>query len=158
MRYQFVTVWALEAPLETVSDVISRSLNWPQWWRSVESVEELAPGDVTGVGNIRRYTWRGWLPYRLRFTMCVTQIEPQATIAGIASGDVNGWGRWSFAADGAVTIVRYDWQVRITSPWLRILAFIAGPLVRWNHNFVMHQGGQGLARVLNARLIRISHH
>lgn len=158
MEHRFVTIWAIEAPLDEVCHAISHSLNWPQWWPGVEKVEELAFGDTQGVGNVRRYTWRGRLPYRLTFDICVTRIQPQLTIDGTASGDVEGWGRWSFATDGQVTIVRYDWQVRIASARLRLLGWVARPLIRWNHDGVMHQGGQGLARALNARLVRISHH
>ena len=96
MEYRFVTVWWIEAPIEAVCEAISHSLNWPQWWRNVESVEELASGDARGIGSVRRYTWRGRLPYRLTFDICVVHAEPLTTVAGIASGDVEGQGRWSF--------------------------------------------------------------
>lgn len=158
MQYQFVTIWAIEAPLETVCEMISQSLDWPQWWPGAVKVEELAAGDTRGVGNVRRYTWRGRLPYRLTFNIRVTHIEPKLTVDGIACGDVEGWGRWSFASEGPVTIVRYDWQVHVTRARLRWLGIMAGPLIRWNHDGVMRQGGQALARTLNARLVQISHH
>ncbi len=157
MEYHFVTVWTIEAPLESVCDAIYHSLNWPQWWHNVERVEELAPGDAQGVGSIRRYTWRGRLPYRLTFDIFLLHIEPLVAIEGRASGDVEGKGRWSFTADGAVTVVRYEWQVRTTSVWMNVLALFARPFVRWNHNFVMRQGGEALAHMLNARLVKIAH-
>ncbi len=103
MEYSFVTVWYIEAPLEAVCELIYQSQNWPQWWRNVESVEEIAPGDARGIGSVRRYTWRGRLPYRLTFDIRVIHIAPLAAIEGIASGDVEGKGRWSFTADGGVT-------------------------------------------------------
>lgn len=156
--YRFVTVWHIEAPIEAVCDVIYRSLSWPQWWRNVESVEELAPGDARGIGSVRRYIWRGRLPYRLTFDICVIHIEPLAAIEGVASGDVEGKGRWSFSTDGAVTIVRYEWQIRTTPVWMNLLALFARPFIKWNHNAVMQQGGEALARMLNARLIEIAHY
>jgi len=158
MKYRFVTVWHIEAPLEEVCDAIYHSLNWPQWWRNVESVEELVPGDARGIGSVRRYTWRGRLPYRLTFDICVVHIEPLAAIEGIASGDVEGRGRWSFSVEGAVTIVRYDWQVRTTPVWMNLLALFARPFIEWNHNAVMQQGGEALAHMLNARLVEIAHY
>ena len=157
MEYCFVTVWYIEAPLEAVCDAIYHSLNWPQWWRNVESVEELAAGDARGIGSVRRYTWRGRLPYRLTFDICVVHIEPLAAIEGIASGDVEGRGRWSFSVDGAVTIVRYDWQVRTTLAWLNMLALFARPVIKWNHNAIMRQGGEALAQMLNARHVEVVH-
>ncbi len=157
MDYRFATVWTVEAPLPPVFDAICQSLEWPQWWTCVEAVRELAPGEPGGVGNVRRYVWKGWLPYRLDFDIRVTRIEPQVAIDGLASGDVEGCGRWSFAHEGGATRVRHDWRVRIASPGLRLLAGLAGPLVRGNHDYVMACGGQGLARRLDARLVACSH-
>jgi hypothetical protein len=156
MEYRFVTVWRIEAPLEAVCEAISHSLNWPQWWRNVESVEELVSGDARGIGSVRRYTWRGRLPYRLRFDICVVDAEPLAAVAGIASGDVEGRGRWSFSSEGGVTRVRFDWQIRTTPIWMNFLALFARPLIKWNHDGIMRHGGEALARRLNARLVGIT--
>lgn len=156
MDYRFVTVWRIEAPREAVCEAISQSLSWPQWWRNVESVVELAPGDARGIGSVRRYTWRGRLPYRLRFDIRVIHAEPLSAVEGVASGDVEGQGRWSFTTEGAVTRVRFDWQIRITSVWMKLLARLARPLVAWNHDGVMRRGGEALARRLNARLVGIA--
>jgi hypothetical protein len=158
MEYRFVTVWYIEAPLEAVCETLCHSLNWPQWWSNVESVEEIAPGNVRGIGSVRRYTWRGRLPYRLTFDIRVIHLVPLAVIEGIASGDVEGKGRWSFTVDGAVTVVRYEWHIRTIPVWMNLLALFARPLIEWNHNAVMQQGGEALARRLNARLIEIAHY
>lgn len=158
MEYRFITVWYIEAPLEAVFEAIYRSLSWPQWWCNVESVEELAPGDARGIGNVRRYTWRGRVSYRLTFDIRLIHIMPLAAIEGIASGDVEGKGRWSFTADGAVTVVRYEWQVRTTPVWMNLLTLFARPFIKWNHNAVMQQGGEALAHMLNARMVEIAHY
>lgn len=157
MDYSFVTTWQIEAPIQTVYEAICYSQGWPLWWRNVEKVEEISPGDSRGIGCVRRYTWHGHLPYRLTFDICVIRFEPLAVIEGIASGDVEGQGRWSFAAKGAVTTVRYEWQVRTTRPWMNLLALFAKPIIEWNHHAVMRQGGMALAQKLNARLIGITH-
>jgi len=157
MEYRFVTLWRIEAPIEAVCEAISHSLNWPQWWCNVESVEELAPGDARGIGSVRRYTWRGRLPYRLTFNICVVHAIPLTSVEGIASGDVEGQGRWFFATDGAVTSARFEWQIRTTTVWMNLLALVARPLIKWNHDGVMRHGGEALARRLNARLVGIAH-
>jgi len=156
MEFRFVTVWRIEAPLEAVCEAISHSLSWPQWWRNVERVEELVSGDARGIGSVRRYTWRGRLPYRLRFDICVVDAEPLAAVAGVASGDVEGRGRWSFSSEGGVTRVRFDWQIRTTPAWMNLLALFARPLIKWNHDGIMRHGGEALARRLNARLVGIT--
>lgn len=157
MNYSFVTTWQIEAPLPAVCDAICNPQGWPLWWHNVESVEEVAPGDARGIGSVRRYTWRGTLPYRLTFDIRVVRYEPLKLIEGIASGDVEGKGLWSFAADGSVTIVRYEWRVRTTRPWMNVLALFARPVIEWNHNAVMQQGAVSLAHMLNARLVAIAH-
>jgi hypothetical protein len=155
--YHFVTIWHIEAPIEAICEAIYHSLSWPQWWRDVKKVEELSPGDACGIGSIRRYSWRGRLPYRLNFDICVIYIEPLVTIEGIASGDVEGMGRWSFTTDDRVTVVRFEWQVRTTPYWMSLLAVFARPLFKWNHDAVMQRGGEALARMLNTRLVSITH-
>jgi hypothetical protein len=155
--YHFVTIWHIEAPIEAICEAIYHSLSWPQWWRDVKKVEELSPGDACGIGSIRRYSWRGRLPYRLNFDICVIYIEPLVTIEGIASGDVEGMGRWSFTTDDTVTVVRFEWQVRTTPYWMSLLAIFARPLFKWNHDAVMQRGGEALARMLNTRLVSITH-
>lgn len=155
-EFRFVTLWSIEAPLEAVCDAIEHSLDWPQWWQGVEKVEELAPGDARGIGSVRRYLWKGHLPYRLGFDICVTRMQPLTMVEGIACGDVEGIGRWSFTSEGALTIARYEWRVRPTALWMRLLTPLASPLFRWNHDILMQQGGEGLARRLNARLVGIA--
>lgn len=156
-EYHFTTLWQIEAPLEQVCAAIEHSLCWPQWWQGAERVEEIDPGDADGLGNIRRYTWRGRLPYRLTFDIRVTRIRPLASVEGIASGEVTGRGCWTFHRDGDTTWVRYDWQVCITRRWMRWLARLAWPIFKWNHDIVMQRGGEGLARRLNARLRVVAH-
>src|SRR5262245_13720814 len=155
-EFRFVTTWTIEAPRSTVCDAIERSLEWPQWWPGVEKVEELVQGDANGIGSVRRYLWKGRLPYRLCFDIRVTSMQPLTMVEGIARGDVEGVGRWSFVGEGAVTVVRYDWQVRPTAWWMRMVASIAGPLFRRNHDILMKQGAEGLARRRNARLLSFS--
>ena len=157
-EYRFLTIWQLEAPLAAVCKAIENSLAWPEWWPGVAKVEELFVGDADGIGSVRRYTWKGRLPYRLTFDVQVTHMELQTMVEGVASGDVEGIGRWSFANDGALTVARYEWQVRPAALWMRLLSPVASPLFRWNHDILMQQGGEGLARRLNARLVQIHQH
>jgi hypothetical protein len=43
--------------------------------------------------------------------------------------------------------------VKTTEWWMNLLAPIARPLFAWNHDVVMRQGGEGLARLLGTRLL-----
>lgn len=120
-------------------------------------MEEFDSGDVDGIGSLRRFTWRGRLPYRLTFDLRVTRAVPLSLLEGRASGEVEGVGRWHFCNDGGVTVVRYEWHVRTNRLWMNIIAPIARPLFKWNHDQVMRQGAEGMARLLNARLVSLVH-
>ena len=82
-------------------------------------------------------------------------IERPFLIEAEADGELAGTGRWRFF-DGGETAVTYEWNVHTTRPWMNLLAPIARPVFRWNHNVVMHQGGQGLADLLGTRLLAVT--
>jgi uncharacterized protein YndB with AHSA1/START domain len=151
--YQFVTIWKVPAPQQRVWDLILASDQWPSWWRGVEKVQTLKNGDADHVGSIVRYTWKSKLPYRLIFDMETTRVEPISLIEGRAIGELQGVGRWTFMHEPGVTTVRYDWRVETTKAWMNVLAPVARPFFRWNHDIVMGWGGEGLARKLGVDLI-----
>ena len=152
--YEFVTVWRFDAPIEKVWEVIKRSEEWSDWWKGVLKVEELQAGDAEGIGKIVRSTWKGKLPYELVFDSEVLRIEPMTTIESRAFGELDGNGLWTLTAeDSNTTHVRYDWRVKTTKPWMNLIAPLAKPFFRWNHNVIMNWGGAGLAKKLNCKLL-----
>lgn len=146
--YSFVTLWRLRAPRAPVWDLIYHSEQWPDWWRGVERVEKIELGDAEGIGSVQRYTWKSKLPYRLAFEMRLTRVEPMSLIEGEAIGELTGTGRWHLTEGEGVTTVRYDWNVSTTKAWMNLLAPLARPLFKWNHDVVMNWGAEGLAKKL----------
>jgi uncharacterized protein YndB with AHSA1/START domain len=146
--YSFVTTWRFSAPVEAVWEAIFDSERWPLWWNGLEQVIELVPGDANRVGCVRRFTWKGRLPFRLVVDMRVIRVEPPTTLESIASGALEGRGLWSLARSAQGTTVRYDWQVRTTKRWMNLVAPLARPLFTWNHDVVMRRGEAGLRRTL----------
>ncbi|MEA2367019.1 MAG: hypothetical protein QOI32_2531, partial [Thermoleophilaceae bacterium] len=80
-------------------------------------------------------------------------VEPPCEMLGTASGELTGSGHWRLFEQAGVTAVTYEWNVRTTRAWMNALAPIARPVFEYNHNVVMRWGGEGLARVLNCRLL-----
>jgi hypothetical protein len=146
--YHFVTEWDIPAPIDEVFPVIADSLSWPEWWRGVRSVQELAPGDANGIGLLLRFEWRSQLPYSLVFDMRSTLVEPPTRLSGTATGQLAGEGRWYLAPMPGGTHIRYEWDVRTTEWWMNLLAPIAQPFFVWNHDVVMGWGEEGLRRRL----------
>jgi hypothetical protein len=152
-EYSFLTTWLLEAERERVWEALWDTGRWPGWWRGVERATKLAEGEESGLGRRWRLTWRSRLPYELDFEVTTTAVERPRLLEGTASGELEGLGRWRLLADGATTAVLYEWRVRTTRQWMNLLAPVARPVFAWNHNWVMRNGGEGLATLLGARLL-----
>ncbi|HIK44340.1 MAG TPA: SRPBCC family protein [Leptolyngbyaceae cyanobacterium M65_K2018_010] len=154
-EYEFLTYWHIAAPIQTVWDAIAHTEDWPSWWGAVQSVVELEPGEPNGLGNRRRFVWKMPLSYTLAFDTRVVAIEAPVLMEAIAIGDVEGRGVWRLNPTEHGTEVVYTWTVRTTKRWMNAVAPIARPLLEWNHNAVMNQGGEGLAKYLAAELISL---
>jgi uncharacterized protein YndB with AHSA1/START domain len=158
-EYSFLSTWCLEAPRERVWDAIYESERWPGWWRGVVAAERLSGGDGSGVGQVSRYTWRSRLPYDLDFEMTTTRVDKPYLLEGQAKGELAGVGRWRLfeeagvAGADPVTVVVYEWNVSTTKRWMNLLSPIARPVFEWNHDWVMRNGGEGIARLLGCRLL-----
>jgi hypothetical protein len=147
--YEFVTIWNFDAPLERVWEQIKHSETWNEWWKGVVRVVELREGDADGLGSIRRSTWKSKLPYTLEFDSEIVRIEPMKLIEARAFGELEGNGLWQFEQiDGGSTRVRYDWRVKTTKPWMNLLAPVARPFFKWNHDVIMGWGEEGLRKRL----------
>lgn len=146
-------MWRIGAPIEAVWEAIYHGERWPSWWPGVERVVTLEAGDENGRGSVKRYTWKSALPYRLTLDMRTVKVERPTTLEAVASGELEGTGRWTLSGDQTATTVRYEWRVRTTERWMNLLAPLARPLFEWNHHVVMRRGGRGLARLLAARLL-----
>ena len=149
-QYAFVTTWRIDAPIDVVYETIHDTLAWPEWWDAVKAVEEMSPGDFDGIGAVQRYTFRGRLPYLLRFDLTIDVVQRPERLGGSAVGELEGRGDWTLRADGARTLVRYDWVVRTNRAWMNALAPL--PFVRrifiLNHDFVMARGLAGIRQRL----------
>jgi polyketide cyclase/dehydrase/lipid transport protein len=154
-RYSFLTTWALGAPAEVgrVFDALHDPVAYPSWWKGVQAVERLEEGDADGVGALDRYVWKSKLPYELEFRSRTVRVERPYLMEGEAFGELEGTGRWRLWENPAGICVTYEWQVGTTAPWMNLLAPIAKPVFAWNHDYVMRNGGEGLARLVGAPLL-----
>ena len=148
--YRFVTEWRLRAPIDQVFAAIDDADAWPSWWPMVRKVEHLRAGDDNLIGEVKRLTFVGKLPYRLAFDMRVTKRERPTALSGSATGELEGVGEWTLREDGEWTVVRYVWAIRTTRWWMNLFAPL--PFVKeifaFNHHAVMRNGLAGIRRQL----------
>jgi uncharacterized protein YndB with AHSA1/START domain len=154
-EYRFLTTWLLEAERERVWDAIYESERWPEWWNGVLEAEKLEDGDANGVGQYGRYVWKAKLPYRVEFFIRTTRVERPTLLEGDANGELAGVGRWHLFEQDGRTAVIYEWNVRTTKAWMNLLAPLARSAFQSNHDYVMRNGGRGLAELLGTRLIAL---
>jgi hypothetical protein len=154
-EYRFLTTWLLEAERERVWDAIYDSERWPEWWKGVLEAEKLEDGDANGVGQLGRYVWKARLPYRVEFWIRTTRVERPRLLEGNATGELAGVGRWHLFEQDGLTAVIYEWNVHTTKAWMNALAPVARSAFQWNHDYVMRNGGEGLARLLGLRLLAV---
>ena len=155
-NYSFTTIWRVDAPIETVYGAIYDTDAWPGWWPQVISVEAVRPGDSRGIGAVRRFVFKGKLPYTLGFDMRVDEIDSPTRLAGTATGELEGTGVWTLSSDRpGLTTVQYDWNIRTTRWWMNLLAPVARGPFQTNHDYVMAGGLEGLTRLLGVKAISV---
>ena len=154
-EYRFLTTWLLEAERERVWQAIYDSERWPEWWKGVLEAEKLQDGDANGVGQFGRYVWKARLPYRVEFWIRTTRVERPRLLEGNATGELAGVGRWHLFEQDGLTAVIYEWNVHTTKPWMNALSPVARSAFQWNHDYVMRNGGAGLAQLLGVPLLAL---
>jgi hypothetical protein len=149
--YRFVTRWRVQGRCEEVADVLEDVDALPKWWRSVyRSCHVIERGGEHGLGRVVEVTTKGFLPYQLRWTYRVTQVDYPHSSSLVASGDLDGEGHWQFMQDGDYVNVTYEWSVRANLPLIRRLHRVLSPLFAANHNWTMRDGLRGLRKQLTA--------
>jgi uncharacterized protein YndB with AHSA1/START domain len=153
--YSFLSTWCVAAPLERVWDVLSHTEGYPEWWKGVRKVTVLEPGEGggRGVGTLYRMEWRSKLPYSLVFDSRVTRVERPYLLEGQASGELEGVGAWRLYESALGTAAIYSWDVSTTRAWMNAIGPLARPAFSWNHDYVMRQGADGLAKKLGVELV-----
>jgi hypothetical protein len=148
--YRFVTVWRLRAPIDDVFAAIDDIDSWPEWWPQVRAVQQREAGGPEGTGALFRSTFRGKLPYPLRFDLRITRRIRPTTLVGAATGELEGTGEWTLWEEEGLTAVRYVWSIRTTRAWMNLLAPLpfVDEIFHLNHHGVMRGGLRGIRRRL----------
>jgi hypothetical protein len=110
----------------------------------------IEPGGEHGLGRVVAVTTKGFLPYTLRWTYRVTQVDYPHTSTIVASGDLEGDGHWEFVQNGDYVDITYEWSVRANYPLIRRFHKLLAPLFAANHNYTMRDGLRGLRKQLVA--------
>jgi hypothetical protein len=141
-RYEFTSTWHVGASPGDVYAVLERLPDYPLWWPQVRSVTLV---------NDHAYevVCRSSLPYELRFTTEQSVRDPVGRVLEARLiGDLDGFSRWTIAADAAGTTATFAEEVVVTKSLLRRLELVARPAFKANHSRMMRDGERGLRTYL----------
>jgi hypothetical protein len=141
-RYEFQSVWTMDATPADVYDALEELGDYPLWWPEVK--------EVVRIDDTRyRLRCRSLLPYDLRF---VTEQARRDRDAGVLEakmeGDLEGFSRWTISADGTGSRLVFDEVVITNKRMLNLLAPLARPAFKANHALMMRNGKRGLTAYL----------
>jgi hypothetical protein len=126
-------VWA------AMADVDSFTRWWP--WLQEFDGRRLAPGQVWTCAV------RPPLPYVVRFRLTVGAVDPCRTVTATVDGDIRGRARVDLAEDAGTggSRVRLRSDLSPAHRWLRAVAAVARPAVRFGHDWVLDTGARQFA-------------
>jgi uncharacterized protein YndB with AHSA1/START domain len=146
-QYRFLDTWRLPADIERVYQLVGRPIDYPRWWGEAWLSVEGDGGDPEPGKHVEVLT-RGYLPYRIRWSLTCLEVDRPNRIHSRLEGDFEGTGTWLLREDGDVTIAQLDFRPNATKPLIRNLTPVLRPLFRTNHAWAMRKGEQGALRVL----------
>lgn len=147
-HFDLVGHWRIAAPADRVWSALADPDSWPQWWPQVRSARSVPQGDAGVPGKVRRIVWAAWLPYGGPIEVEAVEPPRHLRLRGRRGAPLRCEGVWLLRADVGCTDVTCVWRVELASRWLRALAPVLAPLLRWKHGGIMRAGGAGLARHL----------
>lgn len=152
-RYRFVELWDLPGYTpEQVYEVIVDAALLPEWWTGVFlEAEHVGQGPHPAVGGKARVVARGFLPYKVRFTIEAVELVPGKLVRTRTTGDFSGEGRATITATSRGTQLETEWRATVNKPAVRFLSPALRPIFALNHYWTTPKGVKGLLRYLGKK-------
>ena len=142
--YRFTSYWRVRATVEEAYAALHDLESYPAWWPEVKEATRV--DDKTFALRCR-----STLPYDLVFHTTQAVEDPSSGILEASmTGDLEGFSRWTITAEGAGTLAVFEEEVEAKKRLLRVLAPVARPVFRFNHELMMRHGESGLRARLAA--------
>jgi len=146
-EYRFVDEWLVPMPIEQAYEILGDPLRYPEWWPEAFPQASGDPGPPKP-GNRTEVLSKGFLPYRLRWTLTCTSVERPHKIDAEMTGDFVGTSAWTLSEteDGGTRAV-LDFRPAVAKPLVRNLSPLLRPLFRANHRWAMARGQEAINRL-----------
>ncbi len=116
--------------------VLTRTDDYRGWWPWLRHLDgaELVPGTEWGC------VVQPPLPYVLRFTLRIVEVDAPRSVAAVVDGDLTGDARLDIAATGDGTELHLVSRLAPSNVVLRSVARLAAPVARFGHDWVLDTG------------------
>jgi uncharacterized membrane protein len=145
--YNLDTIFSIDEPIENIWDEVINFENWPSWWIGLERVENLHRSESVE-GNMYKSIFKGYIPYSLSFYAFVDKVVPMSMISTKINGDLEGEGMCRFSEKENRTELSFQWHVKPTKLWMKIMSPLARSYFVKNHDRIMDKGFKGLIKSL----------
>lgn len=147
-HYDWTTEWIVHAPRREVYALFNLPEEQYRWWPSMIVERASAASDApphTITYRVQQAPGVRRLAPPFRITATRTDAEPDRRTRAVVTGDLAGVLDTLLydAPDGGTRIV-FHWYVRVCSPLLNLVGYLATPLFRASHDHVMREGEAGL--------------
>lgn len=136
--FSFRDEWTVPAEPARVHDVLVDLERYPEWWPEVRAVAKLGPDDALVVCRSR-------LPYTLEMRLHAVHRLPHLLETSL-HGDLEGKVRYHLERHDTGTRLRFEQDVVVAGRLLGLAAYVARPLLTWNHDRMMASCLAGLTR------------
>ena len=154
--YCFDSTWNVDAPLELIWNELINYKKWPAWCKSLEKIEQLDPFEHLQKGNNIRSTWKGALPYRIRFDAKIEDYIPYSFLSFNVTGDLHGEGLCRFLSSPDTrpikTRINFIWNVSPTKLWMKMSSPFARPLFLENHDHIIETSMAGFTQMMETKI------
>ena len=124
---------------------------YPDWWQEVRQVTQLDE-------ETAEVRCRATLPYDLVFVSHqAVRDRDGGVLEATLVGNLDGFSRWTITAEGNGTLAVFDEKVVATKRLLQVLAPVARPVFRANHELMMRHGQRGLRTYVSGVALGRSH-
>jgi uncharacterized protein YndB with AHSA1/START domain len=149
-EYRFLQEWIVPAPVEQAYDLIGDQNSYPEWWGDV-FLEVEGDAGPPRPGRRARLLTKGFLPYKIRWTAEITEVDPPHGFSFELEGDFEGGGTWRFEPVEGGTKALFDWRPIVRKRLIHNLTPVLRPLFAANHNWSMRRGQEGVVREAHRR-------
>jgi hypothetical protein len=141
-HYVFQSRWLVEASPDDCYAVLYDVESYPLWWPEIREVHMLDEDRAC-------YRVRSFLPYYLDFESTRSREDKDAgVLEAKLTGDLDGFSRWTISKTATGSMLVFDEEVVTTKRLLNLLAPLARPAFKANHEIMMRHGQAGLRKFM----------